>query len=328
MKKTIFTLLTVIAAIPTIFLMCNSNKPKDTNINRLKIGVCKVIEHEALNSVVLGMKDYLEKTNSNSKKSFDISVETSQGNMAIASQIIAKFAGSNCDVVVTIGTTPSQCAYKLAKDRQIKLVFSSVTNPSDISEDLRGNNTCGVSNFVALEPQLQLFKKIQPKLKNLGIIYNTGEANSVSIIKKLRESCRKEGINLQEQGISRISDLVQVVNKLAKTVDAVFISNDNLALSGIPTIVAICNQNKIPVYVSDTDQVEKGCLAALGPNQYAIGQQTGEIVQKIVAGEDINKMEVAYPTSQELYINMKAADILGISLPEEVVRQAKVVIKK
>ncbi|MDR1334557.1 MAG: ABC transporter substrate-binding protein [Holosporaceae bacterium] len=317
MKKNALLLL-IIIIIASLYLALSKK-----NSNSIKINVCKVIEHEALNSVVAGMDDYLRKQN----KNYKISVETCQGNMALASQIIAKFANSGSDIVVTVGTTPSQCAFKMAKDGKIKLIFSSVTNPNDISEKLSGNNTTGVSNFVDLEPQIELFRRIQPALKTLGIIYNTGEANSVSIINKLRKVCENMGIKLEEQGISRSSDVYQATDKLAKIVDAVFITNDNLALTGIPTIVGICNRNKIPVYVSDTDQVANGCLASFGPNQYNIGVQTGEIIKKIVDGEDINSMAVAYPKVNELYLNLKAAKILGIEIPQNLRDQAKKIIE-
>ncbi|MDR2781524.1 MAG: ABC transporter substrate-binding protein [Holosporaceae bacterium] len=289
-----------------------------------KICVCKVIEHEALDAVVSGMDEYLQQHVQNCK----VFVETAQGNMALALQILAKFVNSGAAVVVTVGTTPSQCAFKFAKKNKIRLIFSSVTNPEDISPDLANNNTTGVSNFVTLEPQVDLFKQIQPRLKKLGIIYNTGESNSISIINRLRVVCRNKDIVLIEQGISKIADISQATKKLVREVDAIFISNDNLALSGIPNIVAICNESKIPVYVSDTIQVEKGCLAALGPNQYDIGVQTGRIVKKVLEGEDINKIAVEYPEVNELYINLKAAELLGISIPSEVRISAKKIISE
>ena len=106
-------------------------------------------------------------------------------------------------------------------------------------------------------------------------------------------------------------------------VDAVFITNDNTALSGIPFIVKSCDKDKIPVYVSDTDQVANGCLAALGPNQYNIGIQTGKIIKRIKSGEDINKIEAQYPNKTELYINKQKAIELDINIPEKIEKEAK-----
>ena len=298
------------AAILASIFFTQKNVLLNKNDNRekiIKVKVCKVIEHEALNSVVSGLTDYLKSQN---EKKYDISVETCQGNMALASQIIAKFSDSGADIIVTVGTIPSQAAYKFAKNGKAKVVFSSVTNPKDISENLKNSNITGVSNFVALQPQLNLFKEIQPNLKKLGIIYNTGEANSVFIVNALKPLCENANIVLIEQGISKISEIPQATERLAKNCDAIFISNDNMALSGMENIVSICNKNGIPVYVSDTDQVEKGCAAALGPNQYDIGIQTGKIIKRVIDGEDINNIEIQYPTTTELYINTKS--VIGI----------------
>ncbi len=311
MKKLIFVVLIFFSFLAFNFAIDNGF---------VKVKVCKVIEHEALNSVVAGMTDYL---NSLTDKKYKISVETCQGQMALASQIIAKFVGSNTDVVVTVGTIPSQAAYKFAKNKQAKVVFSSVTNPADITSDFSNSNMTGVSNFVDLKPQLELFCKIQPNLQKLGMIYNTGETNSASIIEKIKPICEEMKIELVVQGISKISELPQALEKMQRKVDAIFISNDNMALSGMETIVETCARNNIPVYVSDTDQVEKGCVAALGPNQYDIGVQTGKLVQQIAEGKDVNSLGIQYPDKTELYVNTRSV----LKIPESIIAQAKKVLR-
>lgn len=340
MKKAFLLMLVTVCilcfvSIKAFFVGAKSSDSTENSERIFKIRICKVIEHEAINSVVDGIIDYLKKLSSTQVQSskdmrekgrkYDISVETCQGNMALASQIIAKFAASKPDVVVTVGTVPSQAAYKFAQSGQIKVVFSSVTNPKDLATTNISNcNITGVSNFVPLEPQIDLFKKIQPNLRKLGILYNTGEANSASIVEALKPICRAAGLELIEQGISRISELIQSAERLAKKVDAIFISNDNMALSGISSVVSLCRKAGIPVYVSDTDQVIKGCLAALGPNQYEIGVQTGEMVRRICDGEDINEIAVEYPKKSELYLNLKrdASGAVCINITDEIRSEA------
>jgi putative ABC transport system substrate-binding protein len=288
-------------------------KPSEGN----RISICKVIEHEAINSVVSGIQFHLK-----DKKNLLYDIETAQGNPSLAAQIAAKFANSGSSVVVAVGTTPAQCIFDYAKKGKTKLIFSSVTDPATISKSLKNSNTSGVSNFVKLEPQVDLFKKIQPELKKLGIIFNTGEANSVAIVEELRKIVGNYGIELIEQGIQKSSDIPQAIGHLAEKVDAVFISNDNTVLGGMSYVVKVCNLNKIPVYVSDTDQVEKGCLAALGPNQYAIGIQTGKMIDRVLNGEDINGIAIEYPAKTELFINLKAAANLGIRIDGKILENA------
>jgi putative ABC transport system substrate-binding protein len=83
------------------------------------------------------------------------------------------------------------------------------------------------------------------------------------------------------------SEVYQSAVKLSLLVDAIFISNDNMALSALKTIIKAANAQQIPVFVSDTDIVKDGALAALGPNQYEIGKQTARLIAKILEGEDI-----------------------------------------
>jgi putative ABC transport system substrate-binding protein len=288
---------------------------KEPRKNVFDVSICKAIEHEALDAVVSGIRDYLGEVD------VQYTIDTCQGNPAIASQMISKFVGNGTSVVVAVGTTPAQVAFTYARKGRTKLVFSSVTNPGNISTNLSGTNTTGVSNFVPLEPQVKLMTEIQPGLRNLGIIYNTGEANSADIVMKLREVVRGFDVDLIEQGIQKASDIPQAVEALlAKGAEAVFISNDNMALANIPLIVRLCK--RVPVYVSDTDQVAKGCVAALGPNQYDIGIQTGKMIEKVLHGGDINAVGIEYPSTTELHINKTKAREIGLSIPQGVLDQA------
>jgi hypothetical protein len=88
-------------------------------------------------------------------------------------------------------------------------------------------------------------------------------------------------------------------------------------------VVKICTEHKIPVYISDTDQVSKGCVAALGPNQYEIGKQTAEIINKIKNGRDINSIEVEFPSGVEIVVNPDSAKKIGLTIPEDILNKAK-----
>ncbi len=245
------------------------------------IYISQTIEHPALNRTVKGIRDVLY------QKGFEVQVESAQANPALASQIASKFMAQNPKIVVGIGTISAQSFIKYALQNKVKLIFSSVTDPKNSLPV--SANIGGVSNFIPLEPQLALFKSLQPNLKRLGILYNSGEANSVSIVKKLKNICEKYNLILIEQTIAKTSDVAQSVVQLMKRCDAIFISNDNTVLSAIKTITKVSN---IPVYVSDTDTVKLGAKAALGPDQYEVGKQTGKMILRVLQG---NSLTTEYP---------------------------------
>lgn len=296
-----------------------------------KVCISQLVEHPALNKTTQGIIDGLEKAGYKRGVNLDVRVESAQANGALAAQIAAKFVNQNPDVVVGVATVSAQSFAKYAKQNKAKLVFSSVTDPvqAELVQSIKapGNNTSGVSNAVPLEPQLKLFQSLQPNLKRLGFLYNPSEANSLSLIQELQTLCPKLGLTLVVQAANKTCDVPQAATKLAAHVDAIFISNDNTALSALQTIIRAATQAKIPVYVSDTDAVELGALAALGPNQYKVGLQTAEIIVKGLKGEDLGTIPVAVADQTELYVNQEAAEKIGLSLPEDLKNRAAKIIQ-
>ena len=291
-----------------------------------KVAIMQVTDHPALNKTTQGIIDALADAGFKNKENFNIRVESAQANSLMAAQIAQKFVAQNPTVVVGVGTLAAQSFIKYANDNRAKLVFSSVTDPIAANLEMANKqnipNVTGVSNFVALEPQIQLIKQIQPNLKSLGIIYNSGEINSVKIIAQLEKICTAQNINLRKQAIAKTADAMQASVKLAGQVDAVFISNDNTALSSLQTIIKSAAQKNIPVYVSDTDAVAMGALAALGPNQYDIGKQTGKMIAQVLQGTSPSSIAIEYPVKTELVINTVMAKKLKINLPANLLKNA------
>lgn len=298
--------------------------------SEIKICISQVVEHPALNATVQGIIKELVNQGFRAHETCEIIVDSAQGQVGLASQIAAKFVSQKPAVVVGVGTLSAQSFLKYSKNNAVSLVFSSVTDPIGAQLlDAQGESSApvyGVSNFVPLEPQLELFKTIQPELRQLGIIYNPSELNSVSIVTKLQKLCPQYGIQLVTQVLTTTADAMQVATFLASQVDAIFISNDNTALSALRTIIAVTDKVKIPTYVSDTDAVALGALAALGPNQYELGRQTGIMIAKLLRKEPMTQ-QLEYPIKVECYLNVKVAQKLGITIPEELIERAASVIQ-
>ncbi len=295
-----------------------------------KVYINQIVGHIAIDITVKGIIDGLADKGYVKDKTVDIRVESAQGNAALAAQISSKFVSQGADVVVGVGTVSAQSCLKYALEGKANLVFSTVTDPvqAGLIEALEkpSPNISGVSNFVALEPQLELFKKIQPNLKTLGVLYNPGEPNSLSINKRLEKICESMGITLVLQSANKTADMPQAATKLAGRVDAIFISNDNTALAALQSIIEIAGKAKIPVYLSDTDSVEMGALAALGPNQYQVGVQTGKIIARRLKGEDLGSIPIEFPDKTELYLNKDAAGKIGIEFPQDILDKASKII--
>lgn len=296
-----------------------------------KVYVNQIVEHPALDMTANGIRDGLKARGYVEGENLDFIVESAQANVALAAQISTKFVAQKADVTVGIGTPSAQSLVKSAMDGKTKMVFSSITDPLSASlvKSLENSNTnvTGMSNYVDVKPQLEMFKKVLPDMKKIGFIYNPGDANSITQLGDLEKAAPEFGLEVVTQSVNRTADVPQAAARLANNTDAIFIYGDNTALAALESIVmAAAKQNK-PVFVADTDAVEFGPLAALGPNQYQLGIDTAEMIANILDGTDINTIPVGFPDKMELVINMDTATKLGLTLPEEVIAEAAVFIK-
>ena len=296
-----------------------------------KVYINQIVEHPALDMTAKGIRDGLKDRGFVEGENLDFVVESAQANVALAAQISTKFVAQNADVTVGIGTPSAQRLVKAAMEGKTKMVFSSITDPlgASLVKSLEDSNTnvTGMSNYVDVSPQLEMFKKVLPGMTKIGFIYNPGDANSITQLKDLEKAAPNFGLEVVTQSVNRTADVPQAATRLANQTDAIFIYGDNTALAALESIVTAATKEKKPVFVADTDAVEFGPLAALGPNQYQLGIDTADMIARILNGEDINAIPVGFPDKMELVINMDTANKLGLTLPNEVIEEAAVFIK-
>ncbi len=279
-----------------------------------QVAIIQIIEHPALDATRQGILDELQ------NKELKIDFQSAQGSSALATQIAQKFVGAAPAVMVGIGTTATQALISANQQHLIPIVFSSVTDPKGarIVKNLSNpeGTVTGVSNFVDPGLQFDLFKKILPNLSTIGIIYNPGEPNSVTLVAEMQKIAARKGLELIFATANTSADIAQATQTLIPKVQAIFINNDNTALSAFDSIVNISTKHRIPVFCSDLDMVDHGALAALGANQYEIGKQTGKLILKILQGESPNQIPVLFPNKTETRINAAQAAKLGLKIPE------------
>ena len=106
-------------------------------------------------------------------------------------------------------------------------------------------------------------------------------------------------------------------------VDAIYVPTDNTVISALDSVVQVGETKKIPVYPAEGDSVAKGGLATYGLNYFDLGYQTGEMAIKIlVDGEDPATMAVETQKEPVIYLNLGAAERMGVELPQDLIDRA------
>ena len=293
------------------------------------VSVSSIVEHPALDSVKDGVYDVLKEKGYTDKEGFKWQFQTAQGNTAIAAQIARKFVGDDSDVIVAISTPSAQAV--VAATKEIPVVYSAVTDPVAAqlvpTMEASGTNVVGVSDALALEDQIDLIQRLVPDVKNIGMVYNPGEANSVVVVEALRKLLSERDINLVEATAARTVDVGAAARSLVGKVDAIYTNTDNNVVSAYEALVKVGNDAQIPLIASDTDSVGRGAIAALGINYYNLGRQAGELVDRILQGEQAGEIPSEYGQELELYINLDAAGKQGVTISEDIIAEAAKVIE-
>lgn len=289
------------------------------------VAITAIVEHPALDSIRKGIIEELEREGFVDGKNIKIDYQSAQGSTATAAQIARKFVGDKADIIIPI-TTPSAQPV-VAATRSISIVFSGVTDPVSAklvkSWEPSGTNVTGISDHKPIAPQVKLIKTLVPELKSVGYVYSAGEVNSTIVLEELKEEAKKQEFNVIAVAVQRSADIGTAARSLNGKVQAIYISEDNGVVSAYEALHKAALEAKIPVIASDRDTVKRGALAAYAVNQYDIGVATGKSAARILRGEKPGSIPTQEVNQLELSINTNTAKELGISLPHNLLKEAK-----
>ena len=295
------------------------------------ISVSQFVEHPALDAVLLGFQDYLK------EKGIDVkyNVHNAQANMGTATQIAQQMIGEKADLLVAIATPSAQtCAQALSKapaDLKRPFLFTAVTDPvaAGLVKDLQKptGGVTGVSDLLPIVKHIKMVLGYDKSIKKLGLLYNAGEANSKATIASIKALRSSLGFETVEATASKTADVYQAAKSLVGRVDAVFIPTDNTIISALESVIKVGVQNKLPIFAADVDSVKRGAVAAMGFDYYKHGYQTGAIAEKILGGVKPEDIPVEFQKDLQLHINAKYSELMGLTPPEALLKQATKVYK-
>lgn len=316
---------TIATSLPiALFSGCNSARS-----GKKSIAVTQIVEHPSLNAIRDGLKEELAQSGYEADKTLNWSWESAQGNPSTAAQIAKKIAGETPDAIVAISTPSAQTM--IAAAPKLPVVFSGVTDPlgAKLVPNLQapGGQVTGVSDRVPLGKHLELIRKLTPKAKRIGVLYNSGESNSVSQVNLLKAEAKTQGFTIVEVTVTNSNEVATAAKSLVGKSDAIYVPTDNTIVSALESVLQVGMSNQLPVYAGDTDSVDRGAIATLGFNYKEIGRQTGKMVVRVLKGEKPGAIAVETPTQMDLVINAKAAKQMGVTVPADLKQSAKKVIE-
>ena len=282
------------------------------------VGICQLVQHEALDAATQGFKDALTAKLGDAVK-FD--EQNASGDSANCATIVNGFVSNNVDLILANATAPLQAAAQATAT--IPVLGTSVTDYAtalDISDwtGTVGNNMSGTSDLAPLDQQAAMVQELFPDAKNVGLLYCSAEPNSVYQCDVMEGCLTDMGFTVTRYAFTDTNDVTSVAQTAADASDVIYIPTDNTAASNTEAIANVLLPAKVPA-VTGEEGICSGCgVATLSISYYDLGYATGEMAAKILTeGADVSAMPVQYAPNVTKKYNAANCEALGLTIPDD-----------
>lgn len=303
--------ITALLAVSTLALSGCQSEDKTSQNNSITIGIVQLAEHPALDAVRNGFEEGLKESNVDAKIDF----QNAQGDLSNTNTIAKKFVTDKDDLIFAIATPAAQAAKNATQKTPI--VFSAVTDPvsSGLVKSIEnpGENVTGTSDKTPIKEQLSLFKEIDPKIKKVGIVFNTSEANSKSQVDEAKREAKSLGLEIVDIGVNNINEVAQAVDSALSKSDAMYIITDNTVASAITAVTSKeIDAGKI-VIGSEEAHVKGGALMTVGLSYFELGKESGRMAAQIIKdGKKPSEIPVGFQDKFEKTLNKETLSKLKL----------------
>ncbi len=293
MRKLALAILIILAVIGLFLLQDKKN-------GVITIGIIEPLQHKAMDEIVAGFTESLAK---DFHKRYVIKIENAQNDNNLQRAIFQKMKDANYDMIVPIGTTPTQMAISMIKNQPI-VSLAAKFSEGDRSK-LKSCNIAVVHDEIPAEQIIKFIREVYPNITNIALIHSSSDKvlpevnDTIAVGKSYR-------LTVNHFMASSLPELMAVAQALPPSTQAIFILKDNLIVSGIGTLSKLAEQRKIPLITSDEGSVEAGATFALGVLEKQIGIEGGELAKKILEGASACSLPIHEMNHLNIFVNLKS----------------------
>jgi len=280
------------------------------------VGICQLVEHEALDAATKGFEDELTKKLGKGNVVFDL--QNAQGEQANCATITNGFVSNNVDLIMANATAALQSA--AAATNTIPIVATSITDYKTALNiknwtGSTGSNVTGTSDLAPLDQQEAMIKELVPNVKKVGIVYCSAEPNSIYQAQQIEKYLKKDNIEYKEYSAADSNEIQSVVTKAVSDCNALYVPTDNVMAANVDIIKNITVPAKIPV-IAGEEGICAGGLATLSISYTDIGKSAADMAYDILVNKkNPGKMPIQFATATTKEYNADIAGKLGITVP-------------
>ena len=280
------------------------------------VGLIQLMEHPSLDEIRAAIEARIQEQAGEYGLSVEIQYQNAQNDTSTINTICQQFVGNKVDAIVAIATPAAQGAATAVAGTDIPVIFSAVTDPAaaGLVENLEApeGNITGTSDAIPVEKIFELAAELTPDAESFGLIYNTGEVNSVSVIDETKAYLDAQGISYTEASVASTGDVQTAAQTLLSKCDAIFAPIDNTVASAMGVLADEAIKAGKPVYVAADSMVNDGGLATVGVNYTNLGTQTADMLLKVLTGTPVCEVPVEVLKENAVVVNEETAAAIGV----------------
>jgi len=246
----------------------------------------------------------------------------------------ADLVGLGVDAIVTTGAEASA----IAKGATATIpIVGAILGPDPVATGLvmslarPGGNVTGLSAGSGPgqdAKRLQLLKEAVPRLSRVAILWNPNNPEKVTESSEIQQFAPSLGLHTLSLELRRQEDIEGAFQTAASSgADALMVLQDPLTAIHSARIVAVAAERRLPTMYGVRLWTEAGGLMHYGINSVALFRRAATYVDKILKGAKPADLPVEQPTTYDFVVNLKAAQAIGLTIPQSVLAQATEILQ-
>ena len=265
-------------------------------------------------------------------KNIHIEYRWAEGKLDRLPNLAAELVRLKVDVIVTGGPTAIPPAKEATASIPIVMAFASDPVGSGFVASLSrpGANTTGLSSLAPeiSGKQLELLKEIVSKLSRVAIGGDVTRPGIPQALREINVAADALGVQVQYLEVREPKDIETAFRAASKEhADAVLVLGSPVLLSQRRQIADIAAKSRLPAIYPRLEFVEDGGLMSYGVSFTDLFRRAATYVDKILKGAKPAELPIEQPKKFELFVNLKAAKQIGLTIPPSVLARADRVIK-
>jgi len=316
----------------TLLLMGLTGNEAQGDSQTPRIGILIRRAEQSDNVTVNGLRAGLKELGYREGKNILIEFGNARGERGALKAAAVELVSKKVELIFTMGSAGTLAA--MAATTEIPIVFRHPLDPVALgfvkSMERPGGNVTGVAGLSVqqAETRLEILKEIVPTLRRVLIFYNLYNPISRGHFAIAEVAATNLGLHVAAYPIKNDKELKDSINRFKKKEgDAFYHVSDVLVQSQADFIFRVARQKKLPTMFGRSAWATRGALAGYGPNYFAMGRQAASLVDEILKGARPENLPIERAKKFDLFINLRTASIIGITVPPEVLSRADKIIR-